>query len=268
MTVEASAPNRAIAVTRERDGVALIHLNRPPANSYEKSVLDELNAAIDEVRWDPEIRGAVLVSDLAPRFFSAGADIANFRRSTLQQNVMMVLHAHEILLKMEHTPKIFIAAIGGHALGGGLELALACDLRFGAEGDYRLGLPEASLGILPGNGGTQRLQRLIGRTRALDMMLTATPVGPQRALELGMIDRLFPADRLVEESVEYVARLARGATLAVGQIKVVTRLGADLPLEGALALEREAIARLFMSEDAAEGLAAFAEKRSPTWKGR
>jgi enoyl-CoA hydratase/carnithine racemase len=266
MTVE--APHRAVALSRERDGVALIHLNRPPANSYEKTFLDELNAAVDEVRWDAQIRGAVLVSDLAPRFFSAGADIANFRRSTQEQNVMMVLHAHETLLKMEHTPKIFVAAIGGHALGGGLELALACDFRFAAEGDYRLGLPEVSLGILPGNGGTQRLQRLIGGTRALDMMLTATPVGPQRALELGMVDRLFPADRLVEESIEYVARLGKGATLAVGSVKIATKLGADLPLEGALALEREAVARLFMSEDAAEGLAAFADKRPPTWKGR
>ncbi|HLZ30915.1 MAG TPA: enoyl-CoA hydratase-related protein [Chloroflexota bacterium] len=268
MTVETGTSNRTVVVTRERDGVALIHLNRPPANSYEKSVADLLNAAIDEVRWDPEIRGAVLVSDLAPRFFSAGADITNFRSSTLEQNVMLVLHLHETLLKIEHTPKVFVAAISGHALGGGLELALACDLRFAAEGNYRLGLPEVTLGILPGNGGTQRLQRLIGRTRALDMLLTGAPADPQRALELGLVDRLFPADRLVEESIDYVARLASGATLAIGNIKVATRMGADLPLEGALALEREAIARLFMSEDAAEGLAAFVEKRSPVWKGR
>ena len=268
MTVEVSAPTRTVTVSRERDGVALIHLNRPPANSYEKTFLDELTAAIDEVRWDPQIHGAVLVSDLAPRFFSGGADITNFKHSTLEQNTMLVLHAHETLLKMEHTPKIFIAAIGGHALGGGLELTLACDLRFAADGEYRLGLPEVTLGILPGNGGTQRLQRLIGRTKALDMMLTATPVGPQRALELGLVDRVFPADRLVEESVEYVARLARGATLAVGNIKIATRIGADLPLEGALALEREAVTRLFMSEDAAEGLSAFTEKRAPVWKGR
>jgi enoyl-CoA hydratase/carnithine racemase len=268
MTVEVSAPTRTVQLTREREGVALIHLNRPPANSYDKSVVDGLNAAIDEVRWDPQIRGAVLVSDLAPRFFSAGADITNFRNSTLEQNVMLVLHAHETLLKMQHTPKMFVAAVGGHALGGGLELALACDLRFGAEGNYRLGLPEVSLGILPGNGGTQRLQRLIGRTKALDMMLTGTPVEPQRALELGLLDRLFPPDRLVEECVEYVAKLARGATLAIGNIKIATTIGADLPLEGALALEREAVARLFMSEDAAEGLAAFAEKRAPIWKGR
>jgi enoyl-CoA hydratase/carnithine racemase len=268
MSVESSPARRNVTISRERDGVALIHLNRPPANAYDRSVADDLNAAIDEVRWDASIRGAVVVSDLAPRFFSAGADIANFQRSTLEQNSMLILHMHETLLKIEHTPKIFVAAVGGHALGGGLEIALACDLRFGAEGDYRLGLPEVTLGILPGNGGTQRLQRLIGPTRALDMMLTGSPLNPQRALQLGLLDRLVPADRLVEESVDYVAGLARSATLAIGNIKIATRTGASLALEPALALEREAVMRLFMSEDATEGLTAFVEKRAPTWKGR
>lgn len=268
MTAESSSSSRSVTVSRERDRVALIHLNRPPANAYDRSIADELNAAIDEVRWDADIRGAVLVSDLAPRFFSAGADVANFQRSTVEQNALLVLHMHETLMKIERTPKVFVAAIGGHALGGGLEIALACDLRFGAEGEYRLGLPEVGLGLLPGNGGTQRLQRLIGRTRALEMMLSGTQVGPQRALELGLLDRLFPADRLVQESVDYVAKLARGAPIAVGNIKIATRAGADLPLEGALALEREAVVRLFMSEDAAEGLKAFSEKRSPNWTGR
>src|SRR5215469_4523908 len=123
-----------VSVSRERDDVALIHLNRPPANSYNRAFLDDLNSAIDEVRWDGDIRGAVLTSDLAPRFFSAGADINNFLKSTQQERVMTVLHAQEILLKIEHTPKVFVAAISGHALGGGLEIALACDLRFAAEG--------------------------------------------------------------------------------------------------------------------------------------
>jgi enoyl-CoA hydratase/carnithine racemase len=163
---------------------------------------------------------------------------------------------------------VFVAAIGGHALGGGLEIALACDLRFAAEGEYRLGLPEVTLGLLPGNGGTQRLTRLIGRARALDLMVTGTAVGPGRALELGIVDRLFPADRLVEEAIDYVARLAKGPSLAIGNIKVASRIGADLPLEGGLALEREAVWRLFMSQDAAEGLAAFAEKRPPQWSGQ
>src|ERR671935_524731 len=176
-----------VSVSRERDGVALIHLNRPPANSYDRAFLDALNTAVDEVRWDGALHGAVLVSDLAPRFFSAGADIANFKNSTQEQRVMTVLHAHEILLKIEHTPKLFVAAISGHALGGGLEIALACDLRFAAEGEYRIGLPEVKLGILPGNGGTQRLTRLIGRTRALHMTLTGQPVNPARALEIGLV---------------------------------------------------------------------------------
>src|SRR6185436_4926645 len=192
----------AVLVTREHDGVALIHLNRPPANSYDRAFLDDLNAAVDEVRWDGGLHGAVLASDLAPRFFSAGADISNFKSSTQEQRVMTVLHAHEILLKIEHTPKVFVAAISGHALGGGLEIALACDLRFAAAGEYRIGLPEVSLGLLPGNGGTQRLSRLIGRTRALDMMITNQQVNAARALELGLVDRVFPAERLLEETVD------------------------------------------------------------------
>jgi enoyl-CoA hydratase/carnithine racemase len=259
--------SETVAVSRERDGVALIHFNRPPANSYNRAFLDDLNAAVDEVRWNADVRGAVLVSDLAPRFFSAGADVTNFLNSTQEQRVMTVLHAHEILLKIERTPKVFVAAISGHALGGGLEIALACDLRFAAAGDYRLGLPEVSLGLLPGNGGTQRLQRLVGRTKALDMMLTGQPVGPASALELGFVDRVVPADRVNEEAVDYVGRLAKGPSLAAGNIKIATRIGADLPLEGALALEREAVWRLFMSQDAAEGLAAFDQKRPPDWKG-
>jgi enoyl-CoA hydratase/carnithine racemase len=210
----------------------------------------------------------VLVSDLAPKFFSAGADINNFKNSTQEQRVMTVLHAQEILLKIERTPKIFVAAISGHALGGGLEIALACDFRFAAEGQFRLGLPEVTLGLLPGNGGTQRLSRLIGRTRALDMMITNQQINAARALEIGLVERVFPADRLVDEAVAYVASLASAATLAIGNIKIATRLGVDLPLEGGLALEREAVWRLFMSQDAAEGLAAFAEKRTPNWTGR
>ena len=257
-----------VSVSRERDGVALIHLNRPPANSYDRAFLDDLNAAVDDVRWDGDVRGAVLVSDLAPRFFSAGADINNFKNSTQEQRVMTVLHAQEILLKIERTPKVFVAAINGHALGGGLEIALACDFRFAADSEFRIGLPEVTLGLLPGNGGTQRLTRLVGRTRALDMMITNQQINAARALELGLVDKVFAAERLVDEAVEYVARLAKGPALAIGNIKIATRLGADLPLEGALALEREAVWRLFMSDDAAEGLAAFAEKRQPQWKGR
>src|SRR5205823_4933156 len=209
---ETANAQSVVSVSRERDGVALIHLNRPPANSYNRGFLDDLNAAVDEVRWDGDLRGAVLVSDLAPRFFSAGADINNFKNSTQEQRVMTVLHAQEILLKIERTPKVFVAAINGHALGGGLEIALACDFRFAAEGEYRIGLPEVTLGLLPGNGGTQRLQRLIGRGQGLHMTLTGEPVNPQRAFDLGIVERLVPADKLQEECIAYVGKLASGAS--------------------------------------------------------
>lgn len=247
--------------------MALIHFNRPPANSYNRAFIDGLNAAIDEIRFDESIHAAALVSDL-PKFFSAGADINMFRGTAPQPRAMAILHAHEVLQKIERTPKVFVAAIGGHALGGGLEIALACDLRFGAEGDYRLGLPEATLGVLPGNGGTQRLPRLIGRSKALDLMIRGATVTPQQAFELGILDRLFAPERLLEETLEYIRQLAAGPTLAIGNVKISTRIGADLPLEGALALEREAVWRLFMTEDATEGMAAFAEKRKPRWSGR
>src|SRR5258708_20181989 len=205
---ETAAAQSFVSVSRESDGVALIHLNRPPANSYNRGFLDDLNGAVDEVRWDSDIRGAVLVSDLAPRFFAGGGGVKNFARRTQAQRVMTVLHAQEILLKIERTPKIFVAAISGHALGGGLEIALACDFRFAAEGEFRIGLPEVSLGLLPGNGGTQRLTRLVGRTRALDMMITNQQVNAARALEIGLVERVFPADRLVDEALRSVAALA------------------------------------------------------------
>lgn len=257
---------RVISVTRERDGVALIHLNRPPANSYDKAFIDGLNAAIDEVRFEESVHAAILVSDL-PRFFSAGADINMFRSTSLKTRTMVVLHAHEVLLKMERTPKVFIAAISGHALGGGLEIALATDFRFAAEGDYRIGVPEVTLGLLPGNGGTQRLPRLIGTQRALELVLTGKPVDPAAALSLGIVDRVFPADRLLPEAIDFAASLAKGPTLAIGEIKTAVRQGVELPLDAALALERGGIARLFPTRDAREGMEAFAEKRKPAWQG-
>ena len=257
-----------MAVSLDKQGkVALIRLNRPPMNSYDRGFLDELNVAIDELRFDEELRSAVVLSD-NPRVFCAGADIQMFQTATLAYKYAFVNHAHEVLNKLEHTPKVIVAAIAGHALGGGLEIALACDLRFAAEGDFRLGLPEVSLGLLPGSGGTQRLTRAIGKARALDLMVRGERITPRDAFEIGLVNRLVPADQLVDQAIEYATRLAEGPTFAIGNIKIAAGLGAEMPLEAGLALEREAVYRLFASEDAAEGLAAFGEKRQPAWKGR
>jgi enoyl-CoA hydratase/carnithine racemase len=175
---------------------------------------------------------------------------------------------HEVLLKIEHTPKVFIAAIAGHCLGGGLEIALATDFRFAAEGEYRLGVPEVTLGLLPGNGGTQRLPRLIGRQKAMELLLTGKPLDPKTAASLGIVDRLVAADRLLPEAVGFAASLAAGPTLAIGEIKLAAKQGLEMSLEGALGLERGGIFRLFETADAKEGLSAFAEKRKPSWKGQ
>ena len=180
---------------------------------------------------------------------------------------MTVLHAQEILMKIERTPKIFVATISGHALGGGLEIALACDFRFAAEGEFRLGLPEVSLGLLPGNGGTQRLSRLVGRTRALDMMITNQQVNSARALEIGMIERVFAADRLVQEAVEYVARLAKGPTRSYAGSKRALNRMVYGDLDAQLDLEAEIQHELARTDDFLEGVGAFVEKREAAFTG-
>jgi len=257
-----------MAVSVEKQGaVARVTFNRPPANSYNREFLDELNAAIDEIRFDEELRVAVVASEL-PKFFCAGADIKMFQERSLPYKNAFVLHAHEVCGKLERTPKVFIAALAGHALGGGLELALACDFRFAADGEYRIGLPESKLGLLPGTGGTQRLPRLIGMSRAIDLMVTGEGVPPERALELGIVDKVFADDELMPKTMEYAEKLASGPSLAVGAVKLAAQQGGAAPLEYGNLIEREILRRIFETKDAAEGMGAFAEKRKPTWQGQ
>jgi len=182
---------------------------------------------------------------------------------------MTALLAHEVFRKLENTPMIFVAAIAGHALGGGLELALSCDLRFAARGSYRIGLPEVSLGLFPGSGGTQRLPRLVGLAKGIDLIATARTLTPEEAADLGIVDRLLDdAAACRSAAVGYCAKVAAGPSEAIGRAKVSTSLGYAAPLDLGLAIEREAIARIFVSEDAEEGIAAFSEKRQATFKGR
>lgn len=258
-----------MAVRLEREGsVGIIVLDRPPANSYDYELLLELGAAIDEARVDDGIR-ALVVTSASPRFFCAGADLKAFAAGSARRRAMTALLGHEVFRKLENTPLIVVAAIAGHALGGGLELALACDLRFAAEGDYKLGLTEANLGLFPGTGGTQRLPRIVGLSRGLDLIVQGSTFGPAQAREYGLVDRLFadPAE-LRQGAVEYAARLAAGPSEAIGRAKVVATAGYGAPLDLGLALEREAITRVFVSEDAEEGITAFTEKRAPVYRGR
>jgi enoyl-CoA hydratase/carnithine racemase len=256
-----------MAVEFSRDAaIGLITLNRPPANSYDYGFVQELGDAVDAAGGDSSVR-AVVVRSASDHFFSAGADVKAFAANPIDRNMEMINLAHRVLSRIASIPKVFIAEIGGHALGGGLEIALACDLRFGADADYRLGVPEVTLGLLPGNGGTQRLPRLIGASRALDLMITGRQLSPAQALEIGLLDRVFDVDRLSDETVTYAAAIADGATRAVGVIKLALRRGLDETLEDGLALERRSLEELFATQDAQEGVSAFAEKRKPKFVG-
>jgi enoyl-CoA hydratase/carnithine racemase len=252
-----------MAVEYTREGrVGYITLNRPPANSYDYAFMEELGRCIAAAGEDPDAR-VVIVRSALERFFSAGADVKAFAENPTERNMAMVRLAHEGLGVIARVPKIFIAQIGGIALGGGLEIALACDLRFGAEGSYVLGVPEVTLGLLPGNGGTQRLPRLIGFSRALDLMVTGRRLSPQEAYDLGILNRLVPAARLAEETLAYAAALAEGAQQAVGSIKRAVYEGIERPLAQGLEREAELVEGLFRSVDGQEGLRAFLEKRKP-----
>lgn len=255
-----------VTLTKEAP-LGIITLNRPPANSYDIKFMRDLNAAIDGVAADGQIKAVLLVS-ASEKFFSGGADIKAFLANTPEANVEMVHFAHETLGKIARLPQVFIAVINGHAMGGGLEIALACDLRFAGDGAFRVGLPESTLGLLPGNGGTQRLPRLIGASRALEMMLSGSTVTPQEALALGIVNKVFPAESILEDARAYALKLATGPTLALAHIKRCVHEGMDGTLAEGLALERELVAELFASADTTEGLTAFVEKRKPDFKGR
>lgn len=246
--------------------IGTITLDNPPANSYDIHFMRELDTAIEAANASDA--RVILLRSASEKFFSAGADVKAFAASTTEQSMDMIRTAHAALEKIALSDKIYIAAINGHALGGGLEMGLACDLRFAKEGKYFMGLPEVSLGVLPGNGGTQRLPRLIGVNKALEMMITGERVTPDEALRLGIVNKLFPADTFEQDVQAYAQKLADGASLAVGAIKRSAYDGYTLPLRDALALERQLIEPLYDTEDAKEGFKAFGEKRAPSYQGK
>lgn len=248
--------------------LGIITLNRPPANSYNREFIEAFGTAIHQAAADPEVK-VVLVRSALDRFFSGGADVKAFSENPPHANMAMVRRAHEVFNGIARIPKIFIAEIAGHALGGGLEIALACDLRFASQGEYRLGLPEVTLGLLPGTGGTQRLPRLIGYGKALELMVSGQTLSPEEAHRLGILNRLYPdRDTLARETRAFAEALGRGATLAIAHIKRAVYEGLDQPLEEGLRLERELVEALFSSEDGQEGVRAFLEKRPPNYRGR
>lgn len=246
-------------------GVSTITFDHPPANSYDLRVMTEFSAAVDmAIASDAR---AVIVRSASERFFSAGADVGTFLRGDVETYMQLIRISEVAFKRMAAASQVFIAHINGHAVGGGLEIALACDLRYANDSCYELGTPEVTLGLIPGNGGTQRLTRLIGASRALDLLITGRPFSPDEALQMGLVSALFApaqADRKVREQAE---RFATGPMLALAAIKRCVYEGSQLALRDGLALERKLVERLFSSRDAIEGLSAFLERRPPEFVG-
>ena len=252
-------------------GVALITLVNPPANGYSHAMMRDLDEAILRSRFDERVQVLVLAG-AGEKFFCAGADIGALSELAPQAKYYFCLHANETLQRLERTPKLVLAALGGHCVGGGLEIALAADLRLARRGSGKCGLPEVALGVLPGTGGTQRLARLLGKSVAIDLMTSGRTFDYDEAARLGIVSEVLEAESEVA-FLERVLERARGyctphkAALSVGRIKAAVQGGSDLALDTGLALERGLQAELFASSDAKEGLAAFREKRAARFQG-
>ena len=251
--------------TRTQGAVATIRLDRPPANALGQAISVELQEAAHEAAEDPEVRAVVLWG--GERIFAAGADIkamAEWGPAEIDADVSALEQACRDL---EAIPKPVLAAVNGYALGGGCELALACDLRIVAE-DAKLGQPEIRLGVIPGAGGTQRLPRLVGLGRAREMIFTGRHVGAEEALAIGLADRVVPADRVYPTALEEAARWAAGPTLALGAAKAALNAAVELDRASGLRVEHDVFVRLFGTHDQREGMRAFLEKREPRFEGR
>jgi enoyl-CoA hydratase len=254
------------------EGVALLTLDAPPANTYSYEMMQELDRCVLKARMDEGVH-VIVITGQGEKFFCAGADIQMLSEVTPEFKYYFCLHANETLARLEQTPKLVIAALNGHTVGGGLEVAMAADLRIARKGAGKMGLPEVALGVLPGTGGTQRLARLLGKSRAIELMATGELFDFERGAQLGLVNQVYEAETaaaFLEQVTDYARQFTppHKAARAVGRIKRAVQTGAEIPFESALALERELQQQLFQSEDAREGLAAYAGKRKPEFKGK
>jgi enoyl-CoA hydratase len=250
-------------------GVAVITMTDPPANTYTYEMNRQLDDCILRARMDNDVH-VIVLTGAGEKFFSAGANIRMLSEVDPTFKYYFCLHANETLLRLEHTPKLVIAAINGHCVGGGLEIAMAADLRIARKDSGKIGLPEVNLGVLPGTGGTQRLSRLVGKSKAIELMVTGNTFSFEEAKEMGIINDIFEREGFMENVMEYARQFCppNKASKAVGHIKRSVQTGWELPMESALAIERELQALLFNSQDAKEGLHAYVEKRPATFTAK
>jgi enoyl-CoA hydratase len=251
------------------DGIAVIELANPPANTYSYEMMRQLDDAILLARFDEDVH-VLLIRGSGDRFFCAGADIAMLNAVTPTFKYYFCLHANETLLRLEQTPKLVIAALNGHTVGGGLEIAMACDIRIARRNAGKVGLPEITLGVLPGTGGTQRLARALPKNKAIELMTEGKLISFEEAQELGLVNYIYEPENYWEQVMNYARSFCppNKASKTVGRIKRSVQSGSEVALSEALAIERELQQLCFQSEDAKEGLAAYAEKRPGHFAGR
>jgi len=256
-----------LIIYEKSDGIATITLNRPEAlNAFSKEVAGEVLEALDDVKNDENVR-VVVLTGAGEKAFSAGADIKSMIGMNALKARELSLMGEKLCLTLENLEKPVIAALNGYALGGGLEVAMSCDLRVASE-NAKMGQTEINIGLIPGWGGTQRLTRLIGRTKAKELVLTAKVIDAKTAEELGIVNMVVSADKFRETVRQFALELASKAPIAVRIAKAVINKGADISLESALALEREGFGVVGSTEDLQEGVKAFTEKREPVFKGK
>ena len=253
------------------DKVAVITLDDPPANTYTHEMMLQLDAAIVRARFDTDVEVIVLTGK-GEKFFSAGANINMLNEADPVWKYYFCLHANETLSRLEQTPKLTIAALNGHTVGGGMEIAMAADLRIARKGAGKMGLPEVNLGVLPGTGGTQRLCRIVGKSHAIELMVQGDLFDFEVAHEKLLVNQVLEADGhedFMRQVMEYAKSFTTPgkASMAVGHIKRSVQSGAEIAFEYGLALERELQAKLFASKDGKEGIAAYVEKRTADFKG-
>jgi enoyl-CoA hydratase len=260
--------------TQASDGVFTITLDDPPANTYSYAMMQELDAAILAARMDGAVH-VIVITGAGEKFFCAGANIGMLQDADPTFKYYFCLHANETLNRLEQTPKLVIAALNGHTVGGGLEVAMAADIRIARQGAGKIGMPEVALGVLPGTGGTQRFARLVGKARAIEMMAMGALMSFEDAHGIGLVNHVWGEAELKGRTFgDAIAEYARQftppnkAAKAVGHIKRAVQSGLESGFSEGLALERELQQRLFESDDAKEGLKANLEKRKPNFSGR
>jgi len=269
-TETAVTEKQLVSYTVEQ-GVAVIAMDDPPANTYTHEMMRQLDEAILKARFDVAVE-VIVLRGAGWKFFSAGANIKMLATSDPTFKYYFCLHANETLIRLEQTPKLVIAALNGHCVGGGLEIAMAADIRLARKDAGKVGLPEVNLGVLPGTGGTQRLARLIGKSRAIELMVTGHTFTFEEAQEMGLVNQILDSDPATywDEVMAYARQFCtpNKAARAVGRIKRSVQSGLEIGFGESLALERELQQLLFTSEDAKEGLAAYVDKRPAQFKGK